>query len=240
MRNVGQSKKRNQEYEKEFPPSRLFHSLIRSKSPVIIDVGAYHGESYEHYRDIFPDATIYSFEPDPESFAILIDETRKNHHCFNIAIFDSSGSIPFYQNPISHTNSPYKVNTESRDSIRLNVARGPNNSPLYNTEILVEAKTLDQVVAEELINHIDILKIDVQAAEVAVLHGAEKSLHITEVVVIEISFFDYYENNSSFGQIEELLCPTGFSLFSIINTSQNPMNGRTDWVEAVYTKQKVV
>ena len=57
----------------------------------------------------------------------------------------------------------------------------------------------------------------VQAAEVLVLQGARKALGITEVVVIEISFFDYYENSSSFGQVEELLRPAGLSFFGLID-----------------------
>ena len=237
MRNVGQSKKRTQEYEIEFSTSKLFHSLIRTRKPIILDVGAFQGESYEFYRNIFEHSIIYSFEPDPDSFEILTRKARKNHHCFNIALFNTSGSIPFYRNPISHTNSPYKVNAKSRDSINVNEASNTTNNLTSNVEILVEAKTLDQIIAEEAIDRIDLLKIDVQAAEVLVLQGARKALGITEVVVIEISFFDYYENSSSFGQVEELLRPAGLSFFGLIDISQNPMNGRTDWVEAVYTRQ---
>ena len=61
-----------------------------------------------------------------------------------------------------------------------------------------------------------------------------QTLYKTRVIILEISFFDYYENQTTFMDIEQIISPMGFKLFSISEISNNPMNGRTDWVEAVY------
>lgn len=37
--------------------------------------------------------------------------------------------------------------------------------------------------------------------------------------------------------IENHLLPTGYELFSILETSNNPLNGRTDWEEELYIKK---
>jgi hypothetical protein len=86
----------------------------------------------------------------------------------------------------------------------------------------------------ESIDGIDLLKIDVQGAESRVLVGGKETLKRTKAVVMEIGFFDYYEQQTAFMDVEKVLLPLGFSLYSISEVSNNPMNGRTDWAEVVY------
>jgi len=43
----------------------------RKDNMIIFDVGAYIGEIAKNYRDIFPNAKIYCFEPFPDSFKTL-------------------------------------------------------------------------------------------------------------------------------------------------------------------------
>jgi hypothetical protein len=57
---------------------------------------------------------------------------------------------------------------------------------------------------------------------------------------MEINFFDYYEHQTSFMDVEQILLPLGFQMFSISEISNNPMNGRTDWAEVVYLNQKFI
>jgi hypothetical protein len=53
---------------------------ILSGSPrCIFDVGAHVGETAIALRRAFPEATVCSFEPDPENFTALIANTRRNH-----------------------------------------------------------------------------------------------------------------------------------------------------------------
>ena len=54
--------------------------------------------------------------------------------------------------------------------------------------------------------------------------------------MIEVSFFDYYEKSNNLYIIEKHLINLCFNLYSILDISQNPMNGRTDWIEVLYTK----
>jgi hypothetical protein len=51
-------------------------------------------------------------------------------------------------------------------------------------------------------------------------------------------FYDYYERSLSFSDIEQFLLPSGFKLFNISHIAQNPLNGRTDWVDVIYTNNK--
>ena len=56
-------------------------------------------------------------------------------------------------------------------------------------------------------------------------------------ITLEINLFDFYDKKSSFLEIETLL--PNFELFSIIRTSQNPKNFRTDWCEAIYINKSL-
>ena len=66
------------------------------------------------------------------------------------------------------------------------------------------------------------------------LEGSSQILDRVGAILIEISLYDYYEKSSSIGSVESILSPHGFSLWSITDVSNNPMNGRTDWVELLY------
>jgi hypothetical protein len=56
---------------------------------------------------------------------------------------------------------------------------------------------------------------------------------------MKISFFDYYEHQTTFMDVEQILLPLGFRLFSISEISNNPMNSSTDWAEVVYMNQNM-
>lgn len=240
MENVGSSGARNHEFKEKFSREKLIQSLIRAPRPVIFDVGAHFGESIRYLKGIFPQAIICSFEPDLDSFKELSANSTDGVSCFNLALSDSDGTAAFFRNSISHTNSLLKVNLNSKDSISLARANAEGDTHFFegfNREDTVSTVRLDTFTRSHGIDHIDLLKIDVQGAECRVLKGAEATLVNTAVVVIEISFFDYYEHQTSFGDVEGILGPLGFTLYSISEISNNPMNGRTDWAEVIYVNK---
>jgi FkbM family methyltransferase len=241
MENVGESKARNSEFDKSFSRARLIRDLIdaRIATPVIFDVGGHKGESIIFLRNQFPAAEIHSFEPDPAIFAHLANVADARTHCHNLALSEISSKLRFFRNRISHTSSLFPINLESQDSIYLSEVRSRNAAPettRFNEEIEVEAERLDHFCARHGIEAIDLLKIDVQGAEFRVLAGAGALLERVGAVIAEVSFYDYYQHRGSFLEIERSIAPFGFRLFSISEISNNPMNGRTDWAEVIYTR----
>lgn len=239
MRDVGESGARNLAFEKKYTREKVLLEVVGGGPVVLFDIGAHTGQSVAYLKELFPESQIFSFEPDPESFEKLSAAPVPGVRYFNLALCDQDGQMAFYRNRISHTNSLLKVNTESRDSIAFTKARAERRVDIFqeiNSEIQVATARLDTFCAAEEIEGIDLLKIDVQGMERFVLEGASQTLEKTRALVVEISLFDYYERSSSFYDIEKLLHPSGFRLFSIGEISNNPMNGRTDWVEVIYTK----
>ncbi len=240
MKNVGESSSRNESFKKSFSRSSLIKSLVADIShPMIIDVGGNNGQSVNFFRELFPDSIIHSFEPDPQSFKTLSALADQNTYCHNIALSDCEGETSFYQNEISHTNSLYEVNLNSKDSIYFNKVENHEENldrKKFNQKINVTARRLDRFCEGCEIQEISLLKIDVQGAEGKMLLGAGNLLECVDNIILEVSFFDYYVHQSSFFEIEKILVPYGFRLFSISEISNNPMNGRTDWAEVIYRR----
>jgi FkbM family methyltransferase len=153
--------------------------LFQAAAPkIIFDVGAHTGETMREYRAMFPDATIFSFEPFPNSFRQLHAEAcRHAHvHAVNLALSDRAGEAEFSANVGCATNSLLPVDAAAeRAWSRLVVAKD---------KIRVQTDTLDAFCERQAVKSIDILKVDVQGAEPLVLRGAEKMLRRRAVKLI--------------------------------------------------------
>ena len=74
-------------------------------------------------------------------------------------------------------------------------------------KIPVDTRRLDDV---EEITDIDMLKIDIQGGELAVLQHGKKALAETLVIHTEVSFVNLYKNQPSFGEVDLELRAQGF------------------------------
>ena len=238
---LGSSPLRNREFERTHSRGRVLSDRVGGeKARTVTDVGAYLGETAHWFSVLFPNATVWAVEPFPESFAKLALKSSNKLKPFNFAVTNFDGSVELYYNSIPHTSGIYPINSESSDSLSV-AQQGESGAAAVNSSVgsvMVDARSLNSFVAEQNIQEIDLLKIDVQGAEVDVLKGSGQILNRVAVVLIEISLYDYYEKSSTIGDVESYLSPHGFSLWSVTDISNNPMNGRTDWVELLYVNSK--
>lgn len=233
----GKSDQRNIQYLKNYNPRKFFRILGGGKNSIIFDVGAHRGESVNFYKRIFPYSKIFSFEPESENFyeltKVCIEKNKSGKgsaQCFNFAIAEKTGYQSFYRQKMNHLGGLLPVHKASKDSI--GYAKRALNKPM-----MVKTTSIDLFCQEKKIQHIDILKIDVQGCEAKVLSGAQAMLKKCKICVLEISFFDFYGTATSIVEIEKFLAPAGFRLWDISKISKNPKNLRTDWAEFVYHKR---
>ena len=229
---------RNREAEK-WNEDAVLKSLVLSAEPFIVDVGAYTGTSAVRFRELFPKSRLMCFEPNPEAFAEL-ELTRErlggDIEICRSAVNDLDGEAMFTAQGVNPGMSGLsRRNLRSNDSIALREHRESAEQQLNLREFSVKSVRLDSV-ASLMRGDVDLLKIDVQSHESQVLSGAPRLLKRTSVVLIEISFYDLYVNRSSFRAVEHFTEPAGLRLWAITTHSRNPMNGRTDWVNAIYTR----
>lgn len=125
---------------------REYYFHTAEKSPVIFDVGANVGATTLFFKELYPDALIHCFEPDTSSFSQLqhnlswIQSIKLN----NIAVSHTNEGITFYSDEsASLANSQYE-------------SRG------WSHKITVPSTTLSTYIAEQNIQKIDLLKIDIE------------------------------------------------------------------------------
>lgn len=97
----------------------------------------------------------------------------------------------------------------------------------------VEVCTLDRWCQDNDIDpkRVNILKLDVQGAELQALYGARKLLETTKVVYLEVSFVPIYKDIPLFGEIDGFLRECGYRRHAIYPSDQ-PQN----WADALYVK----
>lgn len=229
----GSSDKRNTEYEAAYSTQKFYDAIVKIADPVIFDVGAHQGESISFFRKLYPKSKIYSFEPEINNFVFLknIANELEGCHVYNLALGEVDEMAYYYRQDISHLGGLLPINKCSIDS--LGYAKNAKNE-----KIEIKKIRLDRFCAENCIEKIHILKIDVQGFESQVLKGSVKMLEKIDCISVELSFYDFYEiSRSSLLEVEKIMVANGFYLWDISKISKNPMNLRTDWAEFIYRKK---
>ena len=232
--NCGASDKRNEEFTRSFSSKQYFTNLIgvKNDAPTILDIGAHRGESIDFFKEIFPNSSIYSFEPDPDNFKELKRKHKdtNNVSLFNSAISDRDCTLEYYKQSLSHLGGCLEIDNHSLDSI--GYAKTADNNMIQ-----VAGRRLDSILKETAVDRIDLLKIDVQGYELNVLKGGPETLSRTQAIIVEIGFFDFYKNSSTLADVVQELNQIGFAPWDISKVSKNPKTLGTDWADFAFKKQ---
>lgn len=210
--------------------NKLFHKV---ENQIIFDVGAFDGRSIELYKKAFPNSTVFSFEPTPDIYAGLEKKYagRNDVKLSNAALCSNIGEASFHVNNSLLTNSLLE-----------SAKKEDKGTSIYNTnkKIIVPTNTIDNYCQVEKINKINILKIDVQGADLMVLKGAEKALDSRKIdlIFIEVEFMELYEKQPLFHDISAYLHLKGYHLFSLYNMSISSQ-GQLIYGDAVFISPDV-
>jgi FkbM family methyltransferase len=154
-----------------------YYFTTSNARPVILDCGANIGLATLFFKWLYPQAAIYAFEPDIDTFALLKHNVEVNNltgvHLLNVALSDKTGTAEFH---VDHANP---------GSLRmsLNYQRMPKDT------ITVETLALSELIRKELPGtDIDFLKLDVEGAEDAVLRDLESTGRLNAVREMLIEF----------------------------------------------------
>ena len=163
----------------------------------IFDIGAYRGGWTRLASEVFPAARFVLFEANPDNAGVLAVGGQRH---LIAALGAEDGSQRAFHVPRSGDvtgASLYVENTAHYAAPNLDVRQ-------------VETVRLDTLVARERLPLPDLVKIDVQGAELDVLAGAEATLRATQALIVEVSLVDYNQNAPLIGDVMAALGRVGF------------------------------
>ena len=207
--------------------------IAGSNASVIFDVGANVGDISLQYNTIFPKATVYAFEPFPDSFNALQQKMDgiKNVVLYQLAIGENEEKKKFYVNYNADTNSllePTKIGLSSDKQVA------------NKSEIEVDVATIDKFCAKNNINQIDILKLDIQGGELAALKGAKDMLAANKITIIytEAYLREQYVQQPLLFDIAIYLQQFGYAMQDIYNPIYG--KGSLAWCDAIFILKKSI
>ncbi|MFL5729333.1 MAG: FkbM family methyltransferase [Cytophagaceae bacterium] len=149
------------------PELLLLEDLLKDKNAVFLDIGANKGEFCFIAEKLIAGRNIYAFEPNPQLNRIL-SAIFPAVHVSPFAISDQTGSS-ILKVPVIGKNTDDSLGT-------LEISHKEEKETAQQT-FHVQTITLDDFVHEQKIDRIDLIKIDVEGHEMAVMKGAGKTIN---------------------------------------------------------------
>lgn len=145
---------------------------------VVFDVGANRGEYACLLAEVFPNSTVYAFEPSPATFAQMQEKTAglKQVRAFNCGLSNAEGEMQLFSN------------AEGSGLASVHQRRLDHFGIRFDKSETVRMRTVDGFCEEQGIDRIDLLKLDVEGHELEVLKGAEKRLNSDRIWAIQFEF----------------------------------------------------
>ncbi len=153
---------------------KVYIFSARTTSPFIIDCGANIGLSVLYFKQLYPQAKIIAFEPNPETFKLLELNVRQNNlrdvQLVNAAVADSDGEMEFYVN-----------DDDAAWSLSDTGIRNAYAGPAGWKTIVVPKVRLSTYITQP----VDFLKLDIEGMEETVLREIENKLDLVEEIRME-------------------------------------------------------
>lgn len=168
----------------------------------VIDVGSNKGQFILLIEKLFPNKTIYSFEPITE----ILEKQKKFFHYkkniffYNFALGSSPSTKEFFITKRMDSSSFFKINKIKNKNFEIQSKKN------------IQIFTLDEVMVNKEITKPILLKIDVQGYELEVLKGSDKILSKIDYLLIEVTDSEMYINQPISTEIIEYLQNRNFHI----------------------------
>ena len=211
---------RNDYILEESPLKQELLRLFKSKDKLtILDIGGCEGEESIRYSRIFPNSKIFIFEPLPKNVQ-MIKEHLLNYNITNVtlmplAVSDDIGVASFYvsKGHPKHESEGLDWDFGNKSSSLLIPEKQNNHDWLsFEEKIDIQTITLDSFLDDTATSKIDFIHMDVQGAELKVLHGAKKGLKNMKAIWLEVSNIELYKNQPLRCDIELFMKENNFEL----------------------------
>lgn len=181
--------------------------------PFIFEAGACHGTETVEFKKHWPGATVFSFEPVPSLFAEVVQRTAgyDHIHLFPVAISDKVGLSQFHLSSFEW--SPNQVSeSSSLLAPKDHLAKAPFVQ--FGSTMRVPTTTIDIWAAQNKVDHIDLMWLDMQGYELPALKSALTILKTVKVILTEVEFVEAYKGQALFPEVKAWLESQGFEMIA--------------------------
>jgi FkbM family methyltransferase len=173
------------------------------QAPVILEAGANDGTDTLELSLSWPLGQVYAIEPIPESFSALVSRTRfrSNVHWSQVALADRTELRQMFVSDNSGQSSSLMKPAAHK-------AAFPGIQFPTTTSVL--AQSLEEWAAQNSVDHIDLMWLDMQGYEPPVLMSSERLLRTVRVIRTEVNLQELYEGCILYGPYRQFLEDQGF------------------------------
>jgi FkbM family methyltransferase len=156
-------------------------------NPIIVEVGAYCGDQVLYASKVWPKSQIIAFEPNPRAYAqlqiVCDDSNLTNVKAYNLALNTYHGYADLYlsRGPTG------KNRSYEKESSLLPPIEGLETR-YQGPTIEVPCVVFDEWCVQNHIDHIDILRLELEGFELDVLKSSPQILQKTKILILP-SFF---------------------------------------------------
>lgn len=156
-------------------PLSMFPPMPWNSSPVVFDIGAHTGLFALHVMDYLPQGHVHAFEPHPDHLKRLREHKRING-LDAMSIVAAAVSTDNASVDLHCTRSPLGATMIASKSLHLG----------RRSTMRVRGIALDTYIEEHGIRTIDLMKFDVEGAEVAVLAASPRTFAVVQRLFIRV------------------------------------------------------
>lgn len=186
-----------------------------------LDGGAARGDWTREFKAIFPDAKVIAVDPrdDVQSELQLVARELSGVTVAQTLLGDHEGAVKF--------------NEFTDQSSILPSAAGKS----FGTVRTAPMTTIDKLVEKYGLPGLDLIKLDLQGAELIALSGAPQTLRRAQAVLLEVSFFRLQQGTPLAGEVIAFMHERGFRLYDIAGLWHRPLDGALAQGDFLFVKE---
>lgn len=199
---------------------KTFSTFVNQKfkSPksvnVIFDIGSCHCLESVEFAKKYKDSRIFAFEANPESYQVCLNNSKDypSIEVINQAVNDYDGSCKFYPMDKERTVTTWEDGNQGASSLYRANGAYDHIEKYVQYEIEVPCTRIDTFCKKNSIDHIDIVWMDLQGAELKALKSMGEILDTVQIIHTELEMNPMYDGQCLFSDVNDFLTNNGFDL----------------------------
>jgi FkbM family methyltransferase len=193
----------------------LADRFLRRAPAVVVEIGARDCKETLALHDRYPSSHVYAFECNPHT----LDECRRrvsgvaNVTLIESAVADEDGPLSFFAIDTERTVTSQPDGNPGASSLLEASGEYPIETYIQK-KITVTSTRLSTFMTARGLDHIDLIWMDVQGAELQVLKSAGERLRDVGIIHVEVEFFPIYKNQPLFRDVNRYMDAKGFRLLT--------------------------